>query len=220
MAQSNPVSNDLVISYLTLRRAIGAMGITLPLVVTMIPPLVWTFCPQAEFPSMKASISEYYDSPSRNVFVGVLFALGSFLGSYRGHADGQLKLFGRDVLGDNGLANISAGCAFATALFPVTSDHAWVRFVHVAAAGGLFSAFAVLSAFQFTRGNSPHNRLYRLCGGLVAFLLVCVIVYKLAPGAQRVLPGMVFYLEAAMLITFGVAWVVKGRVLGNESSAK
>ncbi len=219
MEESNPVSNALVISYLTLRRAIGAMGITLPLLVTIIPALAWAVSGQAEFPSMKASISEYYDSPSRNVFVGVLFALGSFLGSYRGHADGQLKLFGRDVLGDNGLANISAGCAFATALFPVTSDHAWVRFVHVAAAGGLFSAFAVLSAFQFTRGNSSHNRLYRVCGVLVAFLLACVIVYKLTPGAQRVMPGLVFYLETAMLITFGVAWIVKGRMLGNESTA-
>ena len=69
--------DSLVHSYLFLRRAIGFIGIGLPVVLVVGVLLV-----DHEFLD---SISGYYYSPMRGVFVGAMCAVGAFLLSYRGY---------------------------------------------------------------------------------------------------------------------------------------
>jgi hypothetical protein len=69
--------NNLVISELVLRRLIGWLGISLPLVLTTGN---WIFART----SPPGSISGYYYTDMRSIFVGGLCALGAFLLAYRG----------------------------------------------------------------------------------------------------------------------------------------
>lgn len=74
MAQSNSAGNSLVISYLALRKAIGYLGIALPFVVVLGAWLLKGL-------GIQSSISDYYFTDMRDVFVGILFSIGVFLAS-------------------------------------------------------------------------------------------------------------------------------------------
>jgi hypothetical protein len=68
-----------IISYYTMRRAIGILGITLPLILVAGSSL---FGPCEE---VQISISAYYHTNMRNIFVGLNCAVALFLFAYRGH---------------------------------------------------------------------------------------------------------------------------------------
>ena len=68
-----------VISYYTMRRAIGILGITLPLILVAGSSL-FGGCDEVQY-----SISTYYHTNMRNIFVGYNCAVALFLFAYRGH---------------------------------------------------------------------------------------------------------------------------------------
>lgn len=68
----------LVVSYLTLRKLIGILGLVFPFVVAV--GAHWIF--NAEW---QQSLSAYYYTGTRNVFVGTLWAIGIFLFAYPGY---------------------------------------------------------------------------------------------------------------------------------------
>src|SRR5256885_9844414 len=70
-------NNYLVISYLSLRKAIGFIGLFLPFVLVLGKILF-------DSAGLETSISAYYYTKVGNVFVGSLCAIGTFLMSYRG----------------------------------------------------------------------------------------------------------------------------------------
>ncbi|MGB0789115.1 MAG: hypothetical protein ACPGQR_06225, partial [Marinirhabdus sp.] len=70
--------NDLVVSYLTLRNAIGIIGIALPIVLLLGSVALF------ECDELHQSISHYYHTRMRNVFVGALCAVALFLFCYKG----------------------------------------------------------------------------------------------------------------------------------------
>src|SRR5512143_1409059 len=70
--------STLVFSYLTLRKAIGALGLALPFVLSFGAFLIF-------HQPVQNSISHYYWTGMRDVFVGMLFAIGFFLLSYQGY---------------------------------------------------------------------------------------------------------------------------------------
>ncbi len=90
----------MVMSYWELRKAVGLIGIALPLLLVAGKYLF-------EGPGIQDSISDYYYSVMRDVFVGSLWAIAVFLLSYRGHERQD------DLTGD-------LACLFAigVALFP------------------------------------------------------------------------------------------------------
>src|SRR5436190_21676838 len=80
-AENRPVSRSthtLVVSYLGVRRAIGAIGLLLPVVLG---PVGWL----AFGIPIQDNISSYYHTPLRDVFVGALCAIGVFLFCYQGY---------------------------------------------------------------------------------------------------------------------------------------
>jgi len=104
MPASNP--HELVLSYTRVRTALGLLGMALPLVL-LIGGIFF------EDDGLAPSISDFYHTTYRDIFVGTMVAIGVFLISYRGYAPSD-----RDRLPDDVLATIAGIGAFGTAFFP------------------------------------------------------------------------------------------------------
>ena len=120
--------NRVLVSYRTLRQLVGVLGVMLPLVLAIGCIACGACCND-----FKDSISDYYHSNMRNVFVGVLFTTGFFLFTYKGYEKRD------DVAGD-------LACIFAlgVALFPVNSPTEAIRNLHYISAILLFLDTLVL----------------------------------------------------------------------------
>ena len=105
MTPRNPLDAELIVSYLTLRKAVGYIGLLMPILVRV------GACYFEQIPS-NTSISAYYYTSMRDVFVGALAAIGVFLFCYRG-PDTQ----------DNVLTNIAGACAIAIGLLPTEPEY-------------------------------------------------------------------------------------------------
>ncbi|MDO5620815.1 MAG: hypothetical protein Q4G24_05030 [Paracoccus sp. (in: a-proteobacteria)] len=210
--------NHLVLSYLTLRRAIGQLGLFLPAALLAYAGVFGG--------GLLPTISDYYYSPMREVFVGTLCALSVFLWSYRGYADGTRWLNDRNVarvasLGILGVAWIPTlpsepgpvVCTMAQCLLGVT----WASRLHYACAVAFFAALAVFCLVLFVRGGSKtpekraSNRLYRICGWVIVACMVLIAVASVwLPREVIARWSLVFWLEALATVAFSVSWQVKG----------
>src|SRR5437762_6551311 len=68
-----------LVSYRTLRRVVGLLGVSLPIVLAL-----WGFALAGKV-QLQPSISDYYSLRTRDALVGVLFTIGWFLFTYRGY---------------------------------------------------------------------------------------------------------------------------------------
>ncbi len=203
------LEQSLVISYLTLRKAVGFLGLMLPVFLLVGGLLVGCHC-------VKNSISDYYDSPLRNELVGILFAIALFFFSYNGY-DRRDRYAGL-------LAGI---CAIGVALFPATSG-GWVAGAHYAFAGVLFLTLAYFALFLFTESDTDtptprkktRNAVYVASGVVMIVCLVSIAAYKIATYEDwlsetsclaRAKP--VFVLESVLLWAFGWSWLIKGEAI-------
>jgi hypothetical protein len=87
MARFDKATNGVIVSYMTLRRLIGWMGVCLPFVVYLGNWVIFTHHVAAcLLPSSKVpySLSGYYYTHMRGVFTGTFWALGVFLVAYNG----------------------------------------------------------------------------------------------------------------------------------------
>jgi hypothetical protein len=131
----------LVISYLILRKAIGYLGMALPFVLAFGGMLL-------DGPGIESSISSYYYTGMRDVFVGTLCAVGVFLFSYKG-PDPEDDLAG----------NLACFAAVGVALFPTTPTNPTgveqlIGGLHFASAAGFFGILAYFSLALFTRTDT------------------------------------------------------------------
>lgn len=195
----------MVASYLTLRRTIGTLGVSLPFVL-----LFSDRCKDIE-----DSISAYYATRDMgDVFVGILVAIGVCLWAYKGYDPVD------DLLGD-----IGGAAAIGIALFPVTSTGA-TRFLHYAFAIVMFGVLAVFCLWLFRKTHEKcqptdekkrRNLIYACCG----WTIVACIALIAARASLQALTGWclletlhpVFWLETIALVVFAVSWFVKGEVL-------
>lgn len=205
--RDDDVPRELV-SYRTLRRAVGVLGFLLPLVLVIV---CYALGPCT---SIQDSISDYYATRSRNLFVGILFAIAFFLFAYRGY-DRQ----------DDQAGDLACLFALGVALLPGTSPSGWVRAAHFASACALFLVLAYFSYFLFTKhGGSPtaeklkRNRLYRACALTIVACILAIGLYLLL-GRNTALPTLkpVFWLESIALWAFGLSWITKGETLWKDA---
>jgi hypothetical protein len=209
--QAEP-GNSLVISYLALRRLIGMLGMAMPLVLAS---GAWIL----QNAAIQGSISDYYHTPMRDVFVGILCAIGVFMFSYRGYREDRLP-------------GIIAGlAAIGVALFPVapagTTDPVvqGVGVVHYIFAASFFLLLAYFSLYLFTKTDPKvpmtarkrqRNVIYRICGLAILAALVLIAGIGLLPesvGVPVKQHAAVFWLEALAVVAFGFSWWVKGEAL-------
>ncbi|MFE9688245.1 DUF998 domain-containing protein [Micromonospora sp. NPDC005806] len=194
-----------------LRLGIGAVGIALP-VVLVVGHLI-----AAGRLTLLDSLSGYYHTEMRDIFVGSLCAVGVFLIAYRYRRPD-------DVLG-----SIAGVLAIAVALFPTTvgapagttshSDRS-VGVVHQGAAAGLFLLLAVFCLVLFTRPDrvgvppSPSAvRIYRVCGGLILVAIALALASTQLSADVRHTLKPVLWCETVAVFAFGAAWVAKSDAL-------
>lgn len=200
--------NTLVRSFLFLRRAIGVLGLALPFVVIVGKELL-------QGGGLQGSLSGYYYTDLRNVFVGTMCAIGVFLVSYRGY--GRID----DIAG-----NVAAVAAIGVALFPTspaspTGAERAIGVAHLVFAAIFFLTLAFFCFFLFTRSDDPsptsrkaaRNVVYRVCGGVMLAALALIVVDGLFFDAATASLHPTVWLESLAVIAFGVSWLVKGEAL-------
>lgn len=208
MSHSN---NSLVLSYLTLRKAIGIIGIALPFVLVLGNILL-------DSSGLQSSISSYYYTIMRDVFVGSLVVIGVFLMSYRGY-DRKDYIAGK----------LAGFFALATALLPTAPDNGatlqqvTIGNIHLLAAACYFLilAYFALVLFRKTNPSKPptrkklqRNKVYLICGSTMLICLLGVAMAKLILEHDLVHSlNIVFWLESVAIIVFGVSWFVKGEAI-------
>lgn len=197
-----------VISVLGVRRAIGIIGIALPFVLAIGALLIAGV-------GLQGSISAYYYTVMRDVFVGSLCAQGVFLVAYQYRRHDAVISTAAGVL-------VIAVALLPTAPAGPSPTQAVIGVLHLLCAGGFYLLLAYFCFFLFTRthtdGTPPtprkilRNRVYRICG---AGVLVGVAGAGLGGlgGGSAGLWQPVFWFETLAGIAFGTAWLIKGETL-------
>ncbi len=197
-----------IISYNSMRRNIGIFGMSLPFVLILGSVLFFNYN------EIQVSVSQYYHTGMRDVFVGIIFFVALFLFAYRGY----------NIL--DRIAGIIAGtAALGIALFPaaIVKPGNWIDTVHIISASVFFITLALISIFLFTltEYDKPkeksdekknRNKLYRVCGiimlGCMLLILLWFRIDETYPELIKYKP--VFCLETIALIAFGISWLAKG----------
>lgn len=194
-------SQYLTYSYLTLRKAVGLIGILLPF--TLLTGDILIFRENL----IRGSISLYYHSGMRDVFVGGICAIALFMFFYRGY----------DKL-DRWITNLVGFFATCLALFPTTEngplDLSGV--IHFISASCFFVLLAVISLLLFTRGQDKskkkiaRNKIYIACGLIMLICLAAIAVYFKVYGTEYAGSTFIFWTESLALMAFGISWLTKG----------
>jgi hypothetical protein len=216
----------LVTNYLYLRKTVGWLGTLLPVILLVANPVALRL-EHSSCGWLPGSVSSYYYTPVRNIFLGALCALGLFLIAYVG-AD----------LGDRVITDLAGVFALVVALFPTTPSVASppsatcetvaqlstraqvVGDIH-AVSSVLFFLFLAWMAIRFTNSDSPHpspqklrrNLIYRICAIVILVSIVAAIITNFLPASLRPPFPWLFLYEAVGIFAFGVSWFVKGQTL-------
>ena len=212
-----PTREDYVLSFYRVRQALGFLGIAFPFLL-----LIGGWLESAR---IEPSISDYYHTTLRDIFVGSLFAIGIFLVSYKGHARESGEWFS-----DNLSATIAGIGAFGLAIFPnqlVPGTRNIVEFYlgeyakwgHFLSAVLFLGAVAHLSLVRFARTSSLSRRkVYRFCGWAILLFGGAATVFSILRAWKSLgwseaieASGIIFWCEALGIWAFGLSWLTKGR---------
>jgi hypothetical protein len=191
-------------SYLALRKAVGWIGILLPFV--LMAGLYLLFNHDA----LPPSISDYYYTGMRNVFVGGLCAVGLFMFFYCGYDQW-----------DNWTGNIAGLFAIGVAFFPTTESGATdlIGWIHYASAAIFFLSLSFFSLVLFTKTKKGHeptpekrkrNKIYIICG---IIMIACIVGIALKGLFGPMQFAFVYWAETVALVAFGISWLTKGEAL-------
>jgi hypothetical protein len=201
-------------TYHNLRVGIGVIGLALPV-------LLWLGGQFLDRMPLRGSMSAYYYSPTmRNVFVGILFALGVGLYLYKGFSTKEnwaLNAAGLLALGvamvpttapDKTQAGLSLHAAFAVVFF------ACIAYVSV------FRSSDTLSLIRDTGQAEWFRTLYRALGiGMIVSPVIAVILTRVLQRPTEE-SSLLFFLEAVAVVMFGLYWLVKSWELRRTSGTR
>lgn len=191
------------------RICIGALGLTLPVLVWLVNGLRPT--PPLERWRPLSAISEYYYTGASGLFAGVLMALALFLLTYRAYKQTRVDA----IVGSIG------GCgALVVALFPCTPPNCALELpwwspgignLHYAGATVMFSSFMVFSIWLFTKSAAPEWRQRPLSKRRRdVFSIACGVVIGVSMiVAWCMRHGSIFWPETSAIIAFALSWLVK-----------
>ena len=215
----NPSRNnhDLVLSYHRVRRALGILGVLLPLML-----IIGGLLSNAR---LEPSISDFYHTKLRDIFVGCLFAIGIFLVSYKGY-----KRRPNERISDDLVATTAGISAFGVALFPNESDAIETvsqqalgleisPLFHYFSATVFFICLAIFCYVQFPKTAKPvRRRIYIWCGHIIAIstVLISVFSYFKLYGSTEMQTfvqdwKVIFWIEAIGIWAFAFSWLTKGK---------
>lgn len=205
-----------VISYITMKKTLGGLTIAMPFLLV--------FCSQINGRTpLLETISGYYFTNARDLFVGLLCIFAIFLITYQGY----------DLI-DEIICNFAGFLSLAIAFFPAVSEKfgatnyifrplgvTVISNIHYTVSALFFFTLAFITFFLFTR-TSPQedvteskllrNKIYYICGSIIFFTTTFSILCNIIPENIKsaicfIRP--IFMLESAGLIAFGIAWLIK-----------
>ncbi len=220
--------DELAQSQLSLRKGLGLMGLSLPIVLFVASALNSDV-------DLRRSLSAYYYAPHlRDMLVGVLWAIGATLVFYRGYATiptAFQKLPGwiSRHMTDTKLSSLAGFGALMTAIMPTCEfqDNCLTPIIaggHLVGSVTFLGTLAVMSIWSFTESNTPPqdwdaskkwaNRIYITSGWtILASLTLCAPLVAYRVEAIGPLPMPVFWLESLAIWAFGISWLVKGEAI-------
>ena len=212
-------------NYMFLRKTVGWLGTSLPIILLLANPIALSI-ENSGCGVVLGSLSGYYYSPVRNIFVGAQCAIGLFLIAYVGYD-----------LGDRLVTDAAGVFAVGVALFPtkptiasppsvacqtvaqLSTREQVVGDIHVVFAGLTF-VFMAWMALRFTNTDkAPYpqkllrNRIYLICAIVIAVCLVALVVTSLLPASVKGGFPWILLWESVGIFAFGVSWFVKGQTL-------
>lgn len=227
--------NELVLSFLAVRRALGILGFFLPLSILAYAILSGD--------GLLDSISDYFYSPMREIFVGTMCAIAVFFWSYEGY-----KPEADEIITDWAVSRVASVGALLVAFSPVAQANSdallrmpeetratliptlfqrilgqdFAQTLHFIGAMTFFGALAVYCLVLFVRsdkkvapdqGKRDENRVYRICGWTIVgcMALIALSIWTAIGNIPWLNP--VFWLEAVACFAFAVSWLVKGKTL-------
>ena len=214
------LKSDILISYMTMRRMIGILGMALPFIV-----VIGGFINNCNG-TVQGSISLYYYTNMQDFFVGLLCAVALFLTTYKGHEN------------DHIFTILSGVFALGIAFFPTAMDSGYhvkvgifqicdkySMWIHLTFASLYFLTLAYISYFLFTKTDKEkikkkkriRNRIYKTCGIVMVASILLIFVYFLFfqnTWVSNYKP--VLILEAVALIAFGYSWLIKGETFFKD----
>ncbi len=192
------------VSVPTLRKTLGVLGLFLPFILLIGSGAI------GGLTQVQRSVSMYYYTNMGDVLVGVLLAYGLFLFAYKGY----------DRI-DYLLAKMACLFSLGVALCPCDHPNPIISNTHFISAILLFLIFTLFSLFRFPKTGKTEptpekikrNIIYRVCGIVMLLSMVLMGVYFAflvdeTPAIDKLQP--VFWLEAILLVAFGISWLLKG----------
>ncbi len=217
-------NRSIIISYLSLRKLIGILGMLLPFicvfgVILFSKPGVCT---------VYDSISYYYHTNIRDFFTGLLSVLSMFLVTYKG----------RELI-DNIITIIIGIAGFCVAVFPCLISRTSTTPVgifqinpelsntlHIISAAVFFILLGINSMCLFTLSNEKvisnlmkikRNIIYKVCGIIIFVSLAALVILYFTIGLDKMNRyRLVFIFETVMLLAFGTSWLVKGGAIYKD----
>ncbi len=203
--------DNITISYMTMRKAIGILALAFPIIL-ILSGLLGGF-------GIQDSFSAYYWTNSISVFVGMLITFGIFLLSYKGY----------DKM-DEVITTITGIAMILVALFPMQGEGSHYLFsfipievvdvMHYIFAGITFILLGVMSYFQFTKSGDKEltpekkkrNLIYKICGVIIVASILASVVFPLFG------ISIIFLSETIVMIAFGISWLIKGETLLKDKA--
>lgn len=193
-------------TYLALRRAVGWIGILLPLTLILGNYLIF----QGEI--FLSSISRYYYTPMGSVFVGALCADAIFMFFYSGYGK------------TDRIPAVGAGIfLLGVVIFPTSLDGkiGLVGLLHYICAAGLFLVLSFMSLYNFPRKRpgTPKqvtDSIQIICGLVMLTCVIAAGIYLVLSQVKGLESNFFFFAESVALIAFGVSWLTEGLDLKQE----
>ena len=201
-------------TYLNLRIGIAVIGAVLPV-------LLWGGGALAGQKTLLGSMSAYYHTPLRDLFVGALVTIGVFLYLYKG--------FSRK---ENRALNLAGAFAVGVAMIATTAPDgvpaAWAKLHQICAVAFflciayvcVFRAADTLSLLDDPKKVSRLRTVYRSLGigMIVSPLTAVVLAYTLEPQSRG--GSIKFFVEAVAVWMFAAYWLVKSRELAQTGAER
>jgi len=210
-----PAAEPYVRSYVFMRLAIGVLGFLLPPLIVFLEPILFDGQP---FP--RGSLSAYYYSGVRELFVGMLCAIGVFLVIY--------KI--ADRTRESRVSTYAGIAVIVVALFPTGKPGAavpatplqdllgeeWVERVHFCFAGVFIFLLGLICRY-FARNRQERRGLHRACAVVILLALGLAVL----AGATGWPDKGILIAEWVAVWAFAISWlatVERDLILGRPSS--
>lgn len=214
----------------TMRKAIGILGMALPILLIL---LLYIF---SSFAGPLESISHYYYTRVSGVFIGIMSILAIFLIIYKGKE--PIDLFVSITAGVSALfvimfptRNITEICHDTTKTYSVTilSHNEFRENFHYLSTAVFLGCLSYMSIFLFTKSDKTkeerrarkkiRNKIYRVCGAIMIIAMGVIFLggfCKLIPKDFYQNHQLTFWMEVLSVESFGFSWLIKGETLFKD----